>query len=76
MTDPMLTNKPGYHRVPTEDVRKWREATGTDTMKTICLYCDEEVTKNNKPLCSQSCGTYSVWVDTTTFAQITLELNT
>lgn len=64
--------KPGYHRVPAEDVRAWRTATGIDTMKSICMYCDEDV---NKTLCSQSCGTYSVWVDTSTLAQITLELS-
>lgn len=67
--------KPGYHRVPVEDVRAWRTATKTDTMKSICMYCDEDVTKNNKPLCSQSCGTFLVWVDTPTLAQITLEMH-
>ena len=67
--------KPDHHRVPVQDVRTWRDATGIDVQKSICMYCDEEVTKNNKPLCSQSCGTYSVWVDTSTLAQITLEMH-
>lgn len=67
--------KADHHRVPVEDVRAWRTATGIDTMKSICMYCDEDVNKNLKPLCSQSCGTYSVWVDTSTYAQITLELS-
>ena len=66
--------KPGYHRVPIEDVRAWRDTTKTDVHKTICMYCDEDVKKTKKPLCTQSCGTYDVWVDTSTFAQITLEM--
>ena len=72
----MTYDKPGHHRVPAEDVRAWRTTTKTDTMKSICMYCDEDVNKNKKPLCSKSCGTYSVWVDTTTLAKITLELHT
>ena len=68
-------NKPDHHRVPVADVRAWRTATGIDTQMSICMYCDEEVSKNLKPLCSQSCGTYSVWVDTPTLAQITLEMS-
>ena len=66
--------KPGYHRVHVEDVRAWRTATDTDCMKSICMYCDEDVNKNEKAHCSQSCGTFLVWVDTPTLAQITLEL--
>lgn len=68
-------NKPGHHKVPAQTVREWRTATGIDTQKSICLYCDEDVNKNKLPLCSQSCGTYSVWVDTATLAQITLEMH-
>jgi hypothetical protein len=71
----MTYNKPGHHLVSADRVREWRTATKTDTMKSICMYCDEDVNKNKKPLCSKSCGTYDVWVDTTTFAQITLELH-
>ena len=66
--------KPGYHRVPVANLRAWRTATGIDTNKPICMYCDEDVNKNKKALCSQSCGTFLVWVDTPTLAQITLEL--
>lgn len=73
MTEPVT--KPGYHRVPVEDVRDWREATGIDTQMSICTYCDESVDKTKQLRCSGSCGTYSVWVDTPTFAQITLELS-
>lgn len=68
-------NKPDHHRVPVADVRAWRDTTKTDVDKSICMYCDEDVNKNLKPLCSQSCGTYSVWVDTPTLAQITLEMS-
>ena len=75
MTKPMLTTKPDHHRVPVKDVRKWRTNTGIDVDKSICMYCDEDVNKNLKPLCSQSCGIYSVWVDTPTLAQITLEMS-
>jgi hypothetical protein len=71
----MTYNKPGHHLVSVDSVREWRTATKTDTMKSICMYCDEDVNKNKKPLCSKSCGTYCVWVDTTTFAQITLEMH-
>ena len=71
----MTYNKPGHHLVSVDSVREWRTATKTDTMKSICMYCDEDVNKNKKPLCSKSCGTYCVWVDTPTFAQITLELH-
>lgn len=73
MTEPV--NKPGYHRVTVGAVRAWRNATNTDTDKPICTYCDESVDKNLKPLCSRSCGTYNVWVDTSTLAQITLEMS-
>ena len=71
----MTYDKPGHHRVPAEDVRAWRTATSIDTLKSICMYCDEDVNKNKKPLCSKSCGTYDVWVDTSTLAQITLEMH-
>lgn len=67
-------HKPGHHLVSADRVREWRTVTKTDTMKSICMYCDEDVNKNKKPLCSKSCGTYCVWVDTPTLAQITLEL--
>jgi hypothetical protein len=73
MTEPIT--KPDHHRVPVEHLRAWRTATGIDTQMSICMYCDEEVTKNKQPLCSLSCGTYSVWVDTPTLAQITLEMS-
>jgi len=71
----MTYDKPGYHRVSVDALREWRTTTKTDTLKSICMYCDEDVNKTKKPLCSQSCGTYDVWVDTSTLAQITLELH-
>lgn len=73
MTEPIT--KPDHHRVPVEDVRAWRTATGVDTQMSICLYCDEDIKKTEQLRCSHSCGTYSVWVDTSTLAQITLELS-
>lgn len=63
--------KPGYHKVAVEMVRDWRTATATDEDKSICMYCDEDGTTK----CTHSCGTYLVWVNTSTLAQITLELS-
>ena len=67
-------NKPNHHKIAIESVREWRDKASTDMNKSICMYCDEHVAKNNTVTCSQSCGTYSVWVDTSTLAQITLEI--
>ena len=62
--------KPDYHRVPMHVVQAWRDATDTDTTKSICAYCDEL----SRTKCSSSCGSSLVWVDTLTLAQITLEM--
>jgi hypothetical protein len=67
-------HKPGHHLVSVERVREWRTAAKTDTMMSICVYCDEGVLHAQNLRCSHSCGTYCVWVNTPTFAQITLEL--
>jgi hypothetical protein len=71
----MTYNKPGHHKIAVEIVRGWRTATKTDTQESICMYCDEDVVKNNTVTCSHSCGTFDVWVDTPTFAKITLEMH-
>lgn len=67
--------KTNHHKIAIELVRGWRTATKTDTMKSICMYCDEDVVKNKTVSCSQSCGTYDVWVDTPTMAKIILEMH-
>jgi hypothetical protein len=71
----MTYNKPGHHLVSVDSVREWRNATNTDKQKSICMYCDEGELHAQNQRCSNSCGTYCVWVNTTTFAQITLEMH-
>ena len=71
----MTYSKPGYHKVDVQTLRNWRTTTNTDRQKSICTYCDEDTAKTGHLNCFRSCGTYDVWVDTSTFAQITLELH-
>jgi hypothetical protein len=71
----MTYDKPGHHRVSVDALREWRTTTKTDTLKSICMYCDEDTAKTLEVNCLRSCGTYDVWVDTSTFAQITLEMH-
>ena len=71
----MTYNKPGHHRVNVDALREWRTTTKTDKQKSICTYCDEDTAKTGHLNCSRSCGTYDVWVNTTTLAKITLELH-
>jgi hypothetical protein len=69
-------HKPGHHLVTVDKVREWRTTTNTDRQKSICMYCDESCFSESPNLrCSRSCGTYDVWVNTTTLAKITLELH-
>lgn len=67
--------KPNHHKIAMESVRVWRNKANIDVHKSICMYCDEDVVKNNTVSCSHSCGTYSVWVDTSTMAKIILEMH-
>jgi hypothetical protein len=71
----MTYSKPGHHLVSVDSVREWRTTTNTDRQKSICMYCDEGVLPAQNLRCSQSCGPPYVWVNTTTFAQITLEIH-
>jgi hypothetical protein len=71
----MTYNKPGHHIVDVQTLRNWRTTTKTDTLKSICTYCDEDTAKTEHLSCSRSCGTYDVWVDTITFAKMALEMH-
>lgn len=67
--------KPDHHKIAIDVLRRWRRTTNVDHDKTVCAYCDEDLQTARTISCSNSCGTYQVWVDLTTFATINLDLD-
>ena len=63
--------KSGHQKIHYMKLREWRTAANTDTKKSMCHYCDEDILKTGAAYCLHSCGTFDVWVDDGTAEKIT-----
>jgi len=62
--------KSGHQKIHYMKLREWRAATNTDTEKSMCSYCDEDILKTGAKNCYHSCDTFNVWVDDATAEKI------
>jgi len=60
----------GHQKIHYMKLRKWRATTNTDTEKSMCHYCNEDILKTGAKTCHHTCGTFDVWVDDKTAEKI------